>query len=886
MTWSLVTITADRYANQAYMGDRSRLRYSVQGTLGLAGAFEASMPFRRHIDLIDEAATVPKLQEVFHRIRSEDDGISRDIVMLISGHGDSNSAKTWFCTFSAKPGTVDIDGERLGELILSSEPNTVLVVMDYCHSGGVANDLFQRLNTKLDAAHILVLAGTGRDQLAYEHPALGLGLFTYSIHEALTERAFFARAPKVELQSPSRNDLTGELSRLFIFARERTEELAYLLAGGKRQSPQIFGAASVALTWSLAAVPPPTAPLSRHALAGRLRRIMGWSTVAAIIVSCLFYFKVYHLTVGPEGWVELRSGPSWMASLLPKDIGGNDQLPITTIQLDEPSPKWSSERILRRAAFMEGAIGGLNNNLVEGREPWIEDLLRELPTAAKDSFDFALGSVQRKGSCAQKNNTDGSENYQSILEENLLDSERACDVGAALNNAIDVSSLFSIENPRTTLDFSILNIPDQTIKSYFSGLSLIYRNSKESADRVRALENAAVLVAYRAESGKPKDSDWLAFLALMEDVSALPRLAKPAHPQLLPSLAHCLKTWCEMEWKIATHFAYKAEFNEEKSSRELMMWLIARHTDKRPSEGESANSWAIPTLLVMARAGELDSQDFDLLIRYFRWIVPEPGNIWIETSWQPAFARVLKFPDSWKTGLWICMTQQLSSHCSNFDSDQAADILGAQSRFLTTTEQSYLVSRIDAKIANVEDVALFASSLADLICSSKVPQRWISSLTNAIRYDIRISPPSEFDPITGTMIITVTDSATAVALAVALEADTSRRELIDPIIRYSANHNNWQDLGPLRRSLDKAFRPLSEVLSAAELSEIQTLLREFRNNAQARSIILEALASNDSLGLLRHPILVSAPSIWKLDASLAVRYKLSRFGFDSNGICQ
>ena len=93
----------------------------------------------------------------------------------------------------------------------------------------------------------LVFAGALAEQLAYEHPALGLGLFTFALHDAMSDPAFFSLAVE---KTDGENQLHCDFSRLFIFAKERTEQLAYLYAGGRLQTPIAHGAGSLLLTWN------------------------------------------------------------------------------------------------------------------------------------------------------------------------------------------------------------------------------------------------------------------------------------------------------------------------------------------------------------------------------------------------------------------------------------------------------------------------------------------------------------------------------------------------------------------------------------------------------------------------------------------------------------
>ena len=144
-----------------------------------------------------------------------------------------------------------------------------------------------------------------------------------------------------------------------------------------------------------------------------------------------------------------------------------------------------------------------------------------------------------------------------------------------------------------------------------------------------------------------------------------------------------------------------------------MIWLIARHTDRLAAEGDLADSWALWPIFLLAENDALTSSDFDLLIRYFDWIVPAPENVWIDMEWLPRFTRLIKLPSSWKAGLWACMSRTPVGDivCSDFDDDVAADVLGAQGHFLTKAERDVLVNRLDSRVPDTSRIALFARTI-------------------------------------------------------------------------------------------------------------------------------------------------------------------------------
>lgn len=322
------SIAADRFSSPIYMSSRSRLRYSVEGAFSLANAIAVLSSSDPPTGLHDEDLTRKSLETMFRDIGSREGQQACELILVLSGHGDQTGEETWFCTYDARPDGIDLAGSDLADLVMLARPAKVSAVLDFCHAGGVAQDFQASLSKQIGHENVLILAGASTRQLAYEHPALGRGLFTIALHEALVDKRLFALAGlrKSTIATPFGVSLSSDLSRLFVFARERTEQLAYLFAGGRMQTPELHGAGHLELSWSDATIGPPSAPEPRRALAGRIRRVFGWGVTIAATIGLLLYFLQYHIAVQPNGWIELRPGPAWMSSLLPVAVGSGVQL--------------------------------------------------------------------------------------------------------------------------------------------------------------------------------------------------------------------------------------------------------------------------------------------------------------------------------------------------------------------------------------------------------------------------------------------------------------------------------------------------------------------------------------------------------------------------------
>jgi hypothetical protein len=862
------------------MGSRVRLQFAVEGALGLASALTNLASCDRRIDVTDEALTRANLAQIFAGIAATGDSKQApalNLCLILSGHGDEANGRPWFCTYQARPGAVDLTGADIAGLIRLTGARRVTAILDFCHAGGVAADLHRALATDLDADAVLVLAGAAAAELAYEHPALGRGLFTIALHEAATERGFYtlAAAPGSE------GALRTEFASLFVFARERTEQLAYLYASGKRQTPEIYGAGRVALTWTADALAPPHAPEPRRMFASRLRRIVGWSAILALLTGGLLFLLQYHLTVGPEGWVEVRAGPPWMASLVPQGIKVGVQFPLAVTDLATPSPRWDERRIAQRAELFAGQISGLATHTIDGRENWEFKLWPELSRAAQRRVNFALGRDDPSSVCAANEpRRDRARDYQFAVEAALIDRKRACAPAFFLEQGPEVEALYAVTNPATHLDYGLSDLSDQAIRMYLAGLALAYRELRDADLRRRALEAAILLVSIRVGKGAVRTADWLAYMRFLEDVAKGPRLEVAAGTATFPRLSVCARSWCELAEKLAAFFAAGADAASVGNGAGMLTWLIARVTDRQATEGDGAHSWALPPLLLLARHGDLGETEFDWIIRFFRFIVPGE-QILIDPIWLPRFARVLKFRSSWKGGLGRCAFQIAGSRvaCSDLDADIAANILSAQGRFLEPSEQSMLLKRLDGRMQQ-DRIALYGSQIRDVGCWSKLPDHWLEALERSLDYQLRITPVRTTDPLTGVSVIEVTDLAAAHALAASILGGADHTATAVAVLaRYAANHWSYEGLQPL-------FRALAAALAAQDVSAVDRLLASHRGDAMGRSAVLEALTLRTGDGLLHDPVFSRVPSYLRLDAVLVAKHLIAQYTFELDTLCE
>lgn len=169
---------ADAKAFLNALTQRSRGLYKRVETLTIAkgGAFEPT------------SENIQKALQIFKKAQPED-----TVVLFLAGHGVNQGADYLFlpgdAKFNAKAklwekSTV-IDWRQLHQAIDQAQGRRIMVV-DTCKAGNAYNP---RLIKDADDAFVTVLAATDAETLAQERPALGHGVFTYSILQGLDGKA-------------------------------------------------------------------------------------------------------------------------------------------------------------------------------------------------------------------------------------------------------------------------------------------------------------------------------------------------------------------------------------------------------------------------------------------------------------------------------------------------------------------------------------------------------------------------------------------------------------------------------------------------------------------------------------------------------------------------
>ena len=162
-------------------------RRSRPGRKGCTSALKRS-PLQKGGALEPTSANIHKALQIFKNAQPED-----TVILFLAGHGINQGADYLFLPGDAKFNVKAkkwekasvIDWRQLHSAIDKAQGRRIMVV-DTCKAGNAYNP---RLIKDADDAFVTVLAATDAETLAQERPALGHGVFTYSILQGLDGKA-------------------------------------------------------------------------------------------------------------------------------------------------------------------------------------------------------------------------------------------------------------------------------------------------------------------------------------------------------------------------------------------------------------------------------------------------------------------------------------------------------------------------------------------------------------------------------------------------------------------------------------------------------------------------------------------------------------------------
>ena len=206
---------------------------------------------------IDAPELYPTRSNLRNRINRIAEIAGKDDVLVIfySGHGVNLLGEAHLVPVDGNdrdPGSL-VPLRWVTSTVESSSATQRMLILDACHAGaksGATNSPAERINATIAAAAFQTLASCGPQELSYEDPESGHGVFATALLEGLEGRA--------DTEGEGNHDGSITADELFDYASLRVKRWSF--ATGKRQTPVLKGQRRGPVTIARSSRPPQPKP--------------------------------------------------------------------------------------------------------------------------------------------------------------------------------------------------------------------------------------------------------------------------------------------------------------------------------------------------------------------------------------------------------------------------------------------------------------------------------------------------------------------------------------------------------------------------------------------------------------------------------------------------
>lgn len=359
----VLIVAVDSYPNEFYEATEKPLRCAVSDgawieswLTGVIASDCVDIQF-----LKNKEATRSNIQEVLH---SKSNSVATAVMIFLLGHGRSDGRTAWFCPYDYDAKDGPRSGITLKDLILQGNGDSILVVGDFCYSGGLI-DGFSSSGFPFESLH--VIASSDLTELTFEDAELtrgddasGSSLFMSAWHELFDEAATDGR---------EFIDIERELIPLL---KRRVPELAFKLKNRASQRPRSLSLSTQSTFLRAANANKRAPPDILSVLRTRWRRYAVATSSILVIVILLIYAASWHMRISSDGALAIYAGPEWLPAT-PFDTLQRVELPI---YLED----FTDDRDVQANALSRGLDGAWFQYDTYGMRRWgnaVSDLLNQ-----------------------------------------------------------------------------------------------------------------------------------------------------------------------------------------------------------------------------------------------------------------------------------------------------------------------------------------------------------------------------------------------------------------------------------------------------------------------------------------------------------------------------
>lgn len=801
------------YIHPAYSSSSRRLKFATSDARAFANylrsAFGEVHGRLYHRLLEDRKALFESAEFELHEIAK---GGPLDLFILyLAGHGEQGDAHGgWFCLADATPSQRSLDSELLERLLNCVRAQSVLVVVDCCHSEAVVNGM--RFFTSLDYSQArLFVASARKDQLAWEDERLQRSVLS----------DVFLRACSTSSPVQSTSGLVNVEHSLFPYLREQIPLLAAAQKQGAVQEPVSGGSARANVNLPVVESKSFGRTLTvTQTVHGRLRQILVKGGIALLLVILFSEMMMYHLVSDSDGRMLVRPGLPITHALMPVGLLKDTDTGMRVDQLSTSDHRGA-------AAIAHSRLWGFDSHLdPHGLKPWFTQILPLLRT------DIGIRAAVLTGAGEAKPLPDDSPPpLDEALFLSVLRDQRPLDVTSNFYPESSSDTVGCVQGTTHQLDYPILMAPAGAYARDLKWRSLLARNN--AAAGLSAVITEIQNTAYRVREGDNTDGALAELWQLAFSLAAL-KPFMPISEDLRKTLVDKLDTSCRIQAALALRiFGFDADGTRAESLLLNEMEALGGETPNTlPTAGQTEAAYG---LSVMAAAHPLEGSTMTALADDLMRQDPDLERTTLPGSVLLAAARWQALPRSLIDHLFAELQTQSSG--SNFGYLAALKILSRNLAFLPPE----LVQRFGVWLDdNAEHNRTFEEvheAIGFLLSVDPSPRPRLVELISD-----RLSPETYF-PVPavnyrGEPIIYSTGDAAAVALGRALQFRALPEDIEERLVRFAIGRKDAIDHQIIIDGLARRW-----YLNSVEPSDIGRRVRDATEDSARRLLEVDVACS-------------------------------------------
>lgn len=811
------------YSDPRLATNAARLQFAVDDARAFHRYAKAAWAQQEHIHLLltDGGASLATLSNAFEQVAVA--GGFDLFLLYLSGHGETNDGRGWFCLVDAASGSPSLTVSELDALLAQVTAERVLVVSDYCFAEAsfAGTDFFASLGSSLAKLYI---ASARRTQQAWEDDTLKRSILSDILLKALSSTSSLAdRDGTVEVET-----------RLIPYLREQVPLEAASRKRGAAQEPVAGGTAVAGVRLPTVAASDIQRPLTiTEALRARLRRILVVSAVILVASWAVLDLLVYHLAVNSAGAIMVRPGIASLHELAPFHLGPEVDTGFSVADLSR-----TDREAFRR--LTRGSERGFSTRKDRDR---LADWLGRLQPALTPAKRAETAMLVRARALRLEQSSPPSANEAAFVA-----------LATRTDRRVAADRLYPVPEPAgitcgrpvaLQIDFGLLDVPQRVFARDLAWRGLRIDGPRYS-DELAEMVKVATYRALSSDSAAAVAPDTEALAIAAAQVGAPGRHKLPR-----------LNGWCEGPGAVLVR-ALLGNRQERMGAEAALAADLPKGTRAPGADWPRRQTLAIAALSALSTRVRLQPETVAAIVNSFANSGEALGS---ETELSDLLSRTAAhqpLPVPFREKL----LQLTSKQPDDLEGVTALALVARNARHLSRLEVQALRRWMDAHGAENRTISEVHEALGNLSLVAPLRPREINWLTD------RLSPYSWLSPMTtslrGEIVITASDAEAAVALAKVGMRQPLARDVVDRLRTIAASRADIKDRATLLIALAAESGVYDVTIEDATLRAV----RKAKSSAFKRQFAIDtSVAELQTSG---------APAREKALAKLLIRWSKSR----------